>query len=304
MTHASLSLRRFAVRGVFWRHYLDWAVVNVPFYMHFVMICFWTLFFFFFAAPARRALVANLAVVLPRSSRAMNLLRAFRTLYNFAWSITDAAAYRLTKARFTFEITGAEFLEHLAAAQGAIMLTAHMGSYDLGAALFAQKFNRQLRMVRTPEPDEETERHLRSAVDEAGDGAVKIDYNTAGALLAFDLLNALRNGEIVSIQGDRANGHVAQSEALLFGKTVHVPNGPFVLARAAGTPIFPLFLARTAYRKYAVIVRQPICVRRVARDAQQDVAAAVAEWCRVLEQVVTRYWPEWFAFEPVFLTNG
>jgi lauroyl/myristoyl acyltransferase len=297
-------LRRFAVRGVVWREYLDWAILNTPFYMHFVMILFWTFFFFFFAAPARRALVANLAIVLPGSSRAVNHLRALRTLYNFAWSITDAAAYRLAEATFSFEVIGAEFLEQLAAARGAIVLTAHMGSYDLGAALFAQKFNRQLRMVRAPEPDEQSEQHLRSAVGEAGEGAVKIDYNTAGALLSFDLLGALRNGEIVSIQGDRANGNVGYAEAMLFGKTVRVPNGPFVLARAAGAPIFPLFLARTAYRKYAVIVRQPICLARTASDTRDDIAAAVAEWSRTLEQVVAQYWCEWFAFEPVFPTNG
>ena len=64
-------LRRFAVRGVFWRHYLDWAIVNLPFYFYPVPLTFFTLFFFFFAAPARRAIVANLAVILPGSSRAL-----------------------------------------------------------------------------------------------------------------------------------------------------------------------------------------------------------------------------------------
>lgn len=288
-------LRRFAVRGVFWREYLDWAVLNVPFYMHFILLCFWTAFFFFFAAPARRAIVANLNVVLPGSSRAMNHLRAVRTFYNFAWSITDAASYRLTRSPFSFEIVGAEFLDELAAAHGAIVLTAHMGSYDLGAALFAQKFNRELRMVRAPEPDEETEQHLRSSVRQAGEGAVKINYNTAGALLSFDLLNALRAGEIVSIQGDRAMANVAQTSATLFGKTVRLPNGPFVLARAAETAIFPLFLARSGFRKYTVIVRAPIRVQR-----ETDIAAAVAQWCCALAETVAHHWPQWFAFAPLF----
>jgi lauroyl/myristoyl acyltransferase len=292
--------RRFAVRGVLWRQYLDWAVLNTPFYMHFVLLCFWTAFFFFFAAPARRAVVANLAVVLPGSSRLMNLLRALRTLYNFAWSITDAAAYRLSNAQFSFELIGAEFLDQLAAARGAIVLTAHMGSYDLGAALFAQKFNRQLRMVRAPESDAETEEHLRGSL---GNSSIKIDYNTAGALLAFDLLNALRQGEIVSIQGDRPIGNVAQSEAPLFGKTIRVPNGPFTLARAGEAPIFPLFVARAAHRTYTVIARHPIEVPRTSRDRHDDVAVVVAEWCRTLEHVLEQYWSQWFAFEPVFSAN-
>jgi lauroyl/myristoyl acyltransferase len=297
---ASRSLRRFAVRGVFWRHYLDWAVVNTPFYMHFVMICFWTFFFFFFAAPARRAVMANLAVVLPGSSRSMNYLRAFRTLYNFAWSITDAAAYRLAKTQFACEIIDAQFLEQLAAAHGAIVLTAHMGNYDLGAALFAQKFNRGIRMVRAPEPDQETEEHLRGAVTAAGEGAVKIDYNTAGALLSFELLDALRRGEIVSIQGDRATGHVAKTRAVMFGNAIEVPNGPFILARAAEIAIFPLFFVRNGYRKYAIHVREPIYVSRAGERAS-DIAPAVAQWCCALGETVARHWSQWFAFTPIFL---
>src|SRR5207248_10662092 len=145
-------LGRFAVKGVFWRQYLDWAAVNLPFFFYPVNVFFFTIFFFFFAAPARRAVVANLAVVLPGSSRAMNYLRAFRTLSNFAWTIAEAAIHRLIKEEFSYEIIGAEWLEELGAAPGAIVLTAHMGSYDLGAALFAENFHREIRIVRAPEP--------------------------------------------------------------------------------------------------------------------------------------------------------
>ena len=45
-----------------------------------VLHFFMTFFFFFFAAPARRIVLAHLAIILPGSSRAMNYLRAFRTL--------------------------------------------------------------------------------------------------------------------------------------------------------------------------------------------------------------------------------
>src|SRR5204862_3331896 len=224
MNNSASRLGRFAVRGVFWRQYLDWAVINLPFHVYPVQLVFFTFFFFFFAAPARRAIVANLAVVLPGSSRAMNYLRAFRTLYNFAWTIAEAAIHRLIKEEFTYEIIGAEWLEQLGAAPGAIVLTAHMGSYDLGAALFAEKFRREIRLVRAPEPDRQSAQHLSASLEKSGEGAVKIDYNTAGAMLSFDLLNAVRRGEIVSIQGDRVEGDVGERQAQLFNRHVRLPN--------------------------------------------------------------------------------
>jgi lauroyl/myristoyl acyltransferase len=293
------QLSSFAVRGVFWRHYLDWAVVNLPFYFYPVPLVFFTIFFFFFAAPARRAIVANLAVVLPGSSRAMNYLRAFRTIYNFAWTISEAAIARLLKEEFSYEIIGAEWLEELGAAPGAIVLTAHMGSYDLGAALFAEKFHREIRVVRAPEPDQRTAQHLSTSFEKAGAGAVKVDYNTAGALLSFDLLKALRDGEIVSIQGDRAEGQVAQVTAQLFGRDAPLPNGPFVLGLVARVPIYPLFIARTGCRSYRIIVREPIRLEATG-DREQDIARGVCQWCAVLQEIIASHWQQWFAFTPIF----
>jgi lauroyl/myristoyl acyltransferase len=300
MNSSTSPLGRFAVRGVFWRQCLDWAVVNLPFYFYPVNLVFCTLFFFFFAAPARRTVVANLGVILPGSSRAMNHLRAFRTLYNFACTISEAAIQKINKEEFSYEIIGSEWLEQLGAAPGAIVLTAHMGSYDLGAALFAEKFRREIRMVRAPEPDRQTAAHLTASVEKAGEGAVKVDYNTAGALLSFDLLKALRDGEIVSIQGDRAEGDVAQISARLFGKEVRLPNGPFVLALVAQMPIYPLFIARSGHRSYQIIVREPIHVLRTSGTREDDIEEGILKWTAVLEEIIASRWDQWFAFTPIF----
>jgi len=194
---------------------------------------------------------------------------------------------------------GAEWLEELAAAPGAIVLTAHMGSYDLGAAVFAEKFHREIRMVRAPEPLRETAEHLSAALEKTAEGAVKVDYNTAGALLSFDLLKALRDGEIVSIQGDRVEGDVGQVTAQLFGAEAKIPNGPFVLALVAQTTIYPLFIARAGCRRYRIIVREPIRLRATG-DREADIASGVTQWCTVLEETVATHWPQWFAFTPIF----
>lgn len=300
MNSSENRLGRFAVRGVFWREYLDWAVRNLPFYFYSVLLCFMTFFFFFFAAPARRAIVANLAVVLPRSSGACNYLRAFRVLYNFAWTIAEGAIYKLKKAEFKYEIVGNEWLDALGTGKAAIVLTAHMGSYDLGAALFAQKFDREIRMVRAPEPDRQTAQHLTASLAQTGAGSVKVDYNTDSSMLSFDLLNALRRDEIVSIQGDRVMGDVTQTSAQLFGRSVQLPNGPFILSLVAGAPIFPLFIARCGLRRYRIIVREPIFVARTGRSREEEIAPAVQKWCAVLQDVIASHWDQWFCLAPIF----
>jgi lauroyl/myristoyl acyltransferase len=292
--------RALAVRGVVWRRYLDFGVTNVPFYLRPVMIFFWTIFFFFLAAPARRAILSNLRVVLPESNPLLNLGRAWLTLYNFAWTIADAADHKLAKTEFAYEVEGGEFLEELADAHGAVLLTAHMGNYDLGAALFAERFEREIRMVRAPEADVQTARHLDESLERAGAGAVKVAYSTSSMALPLELLNAIRQGEIVSIQGDRAVAHVSQRAARLFGEAVQLPDGPFMLAFVSQAPIYPLFIVRTSFHHYKIIARAPLYCLRSGPDREGVLEAAMRDWCRTLEGVIASNWSQWFSLVPIF----
>ena len=300
MNSFSQLSRHLAVRGVFWRECLDWIVVGVPSSLHPFLIFATTLVFYVVAAPARRTVVRHLGIILPGSGRVMNCLRAFRVFQNFGWTLTDAAAQRLLQVPFTYEVDGHDFLDQLAVAQGAIVLTAHMGNYNLGAAVFVEKFQREIRMVRAPEPDALTARHLDRSIEQLAAGAVKVDYTTDGTALSFDLLNALRRGEIISIQGDRVIGEVTRSTAIMFNRQALLPTGPFVLALAAQVPIFPLFIIRAGFRRYKIVARAPItCVRSGGlRDA--DIATAMQQWANVLAQMISNDWRQWHAFTPVF----
>jgi lauroyl/myristoyl acyltransferase len=264
------------------------------------MIFFWTIIFFFLAAPARRDILSNLRVILPGSNSFLNLGRAWLTLYNFAWTISDAADHKLAQTEFAYQVEGAEFLAELGAADGAILLTAHMGNYDLGAAVFANRFQREIRMVRAPEPDVETARHLDDSLARAGAGAVKVAYNTTSTALPFELLNAIRAGEIISIQGDRAIAHVSQRATRLFGEEVMLPDGPFMLALVAQKPIYPVFIVRTKFHHYKIIARPPIHCRRQERDRDAVIEQAMREWSQTLENVIAANWSQWFSLVPIF----
>ena len=291
---------RLAVHGVIWRRAIDWIILNVPAWLHPTLIFISTLFFFFKAGPARKAVAQNLKAVLPGSSPFVNQLRAFRTFHNFGWMLTDAAVHRLLRSEFDYELEGENFLRDLAVSKGAIVLTAHMGNYDLGAAIFAEKFQREIRMVRAPEPDPGAAQHVDLALEQSSAGAVKVEYSNAGTALSFDLLAALRKGEIISIQGDRIVGDVARAVTPMFGRDVALPSGPFVLSFAAETPIYPLFIARSGFRKYKIITRQPIFAQRGKGGRDAQIESAMQQWSCVLEETIRRYWPQWYAFTPIF----
>lgn len=290
---------RFAVESVFWRRVIDWSVKHVPAIFHRPLIWLSASCFLFVAGPGRKALLENLRLIRPRSWRILNYFRALRVFANFGWSLTDAATYRIVRPLFRYILEGERFLEQLASGQGAIVLTAHMGNYDLGAALFAKRFHRKMKVVRAPEPDELSAQHVNLALQQSTGGAVEVGYSDDGTSLALDLLNELRSGEIICIQGDRVVGNVGRAPVRVFNREIALPNGPFVLSLVSATPIYPLFIVRTGWRKYRIIAREPIVCARADASRDQVIAEAMQRWSHVLEEIVCDYWSQWFAFAPL-----
>jgi len=284
--------RRFLVRGVFWRQFLHWAVRVVPPWIEPVTIAFWSLFFLLWG-PGRRGVMRNLTAIKPGSNAVTNFFRCYRVFWNYAWAITDAARFKEEGTVPDWEFTGWKNFEAMQARGGAVLLTAHMGSYDLGAQIFSQNSRQPIVMVRAPETDPQT----RAFEEQHKPAGLQIEFSAQNGELALDLLHAVTSGGIVAIQGDRVTEGIAALPATMFGKAMQVPAGPFALAMAARAPIYPVFVVRRGRRRYRLVSCEPIeIVRSADRDA--DFAAAVAKWTERLESLIAATWYQWFAFEP------
>jgi lauroyl/myristoyl acyltransferase len=167
---------------------------------------------------------------------------------------------------------------------GVISLTAHVGNWELAGRLLAGHTHRTTHVVVAPEEVRDIERWVRR--DGRGVRFVTRDHPT----VSLTLVAALRRGEIVAVQGDRALGTRGDVSIPFFGHPAPFPLGPFVLARAVGVPLVPAFCLLEADRRYAVTVGEPLSV---ARDGEEDAARA---WVAVLEAVVREHPTQWFNF--------
>jgi KDO2-lipid IV(A) lauroyltransferase len=289
--------RRFLVRGVFWRQFLRWAVLNIPVWIEPIVMAWWSCFFLLWG-PGRRGVMHNLAAIKPGSWALVNFFRTLRVFWNYAWTITDNVRFQELKTIPDWEFVGEEHFRALqSSAGGAIILTAHMGSYDLGAQLFSTHTHRNIVMVRAPELDPDT-RHYEESMHERLVENVRIDFNTRASELALELFDAVRQGNIIAIQGDRVTPGISALPATLFGRAIQLPAGPFALAMAAGVPIYPLFVMRAGRRRYRLVTSQPFSVVRRSRNRNEDFGVAMKVWTDELERAIADYWFQWFAFEP------
>ncbi|HUP50452.1 MAG TPA: lysophospholipid acyltransferase family protein [Thermoanaerobaculia bacterium] len=290
--------KRFLVHGVFWRQFLRWGVVNCPSYVEPVAIAAWALLFMLWRS-GRRGVMANLTAIKPGSWKVTNFFRAYRVFFNFAWTIADNGRCKEFRTTPDWEFAGLEHLEELQSRPGgAIILTAHMGSYDLGAQVFSRVSDRRLVMVRAPETDPETQDFESRQHDLMTGDALRIDFNVRSTDLAIELLHAIEAGELVAIQGDRVTPGVGATTVKLFGKATRIPTGPFALAMASRAPIYPLFIIRRGRRRYVLQTCQPIYVQRGSRNREEDLRPAVEAWARQLETIIGERWHQWFTFEP------
>jgi lauroyl/myristoyl acyltransferase len=286
--------RRFLVRGVFWRQFLRWAVFNVPLWIEPVVIGLWSLIFLLWG-PGRRGVMRNLEAIKPGSWPITNFFRCYRVFWNYAWTIADNVRFKELRTVPDWQFVGWEHFEAMEArSEGAILLTAHMGSYDLGAQIFSEVSARRFVMVRAPEIDPDT----RAFEEDHAVAGMRVAFNTQASELAFNLLDEVRDGAIVAIQGDRVTPGISELQTTLFGKTIRLPAGPFALAMTARVQICPVFVIRLGRRRYQLLTTAPIELERTARNRDEDFRRAMALWTAELERVIAQYWYQWFAFYP------
>ena len=275
---------------------------QAPWFLEAVLVVMWTVVWFLAAAPQRRAVVANLRVLVPGGSRPGNWLRAWRVFLNFAWTYADANRCATGGTGVDWVVDGVKNFEDLASRrEGCLILTAHMGNYDMAAPMFSGHFGRTVHAVRTRERDpgmqEIRERELRA--QEARHPQFRSLYNDPNSMLAVELTRVLAGGDVVAIQADRVLFEVSPTETPVGdGWRMRLPRGPLVLAQATHAPCFPLFILRDGWRRYRVRVLPRLELPPHRRGAGSEEAALV--WAQVLLRVLREEWRQWLVFEPAF----
>jgi lauroyl/myristoyl acyltransferase len=294
-------LRRLGVFGDLPTRLLMRGLKVVPWFLEPLLIPPWTLVFFLMAKAQRRAVAGNLRALFPAWSGLRATAGAYRVFLNFALTYVDALRCETGSGEVDWVIDGLEHFEDLRTRkEGCLILTAHMGNYDMAAPLFSGKFGRTIHAVRAPErePEMQAIREAEIAEKERLNPFFKTCFNSGGELLGVELARFLQQGDIVALQGDRVIFEVSPMEAEVEpGLMMRLPRGPLYLARITGAACFPLFITRDGWRRYRVEVHAPLVLPQRIRGRGEDPATPV--WAGAILGVVRRNWAQWFVFEPV-----
>jgi KDO2-lipid IV(A) lauroyltransferase len=216
-----------------------------------------------------------------------------RTFADYAACLAESlGSGRGDASRARVDVTGGEHLNQvLSDGRGAVMVTAHVGPWDVAASLLARDIGARIAIVMEREPNAEAQA-LHDEVRKRNGVTVLTIGDTS--LDALPVLRKLRQGGIVAFQLDRAPPSARVLEARLFGRRFQVPEGPFRLASLARVPVLPVFAARRGYFEYAVEISAPIFPKNHA--AGEDLEELSKRALAAMERFIRLHPTQWFHF--------
>ena len=290
----------FYVTGVFWYRLHQIGVKLLPGWMLWAEVSLFTTFFWAALRRIRDAVAGNLEAVLGPCGWWQRQARIYRTFWTFAWCLSERYERLSTRRAFAVEVEGLDGWRDLAASgQGFILVTAHLGSWEVGSMLPAARERRRIHVVREAETDPRAQRFIQDLIRRHGGDLYVTHFAEDDPRLGMVLLDALRQGEVVALQGDRPRSGGRTAEVRLFGRPYTLPIGPAALARAAGAALVPVFVFRQGRRRYRCVIRPAIQVARTA-DRQRDLEAALERFAADLEGAVRRAPHQWFCFRKLW----
>jgi lauroyl/myristoyl acyltransferase len=285
----------FHFTGVFWFRLHRLGVTVVPDWAMGFLLTLFTTFFWICLRNIRKAVASNLEAVLGPCGWFGRQRRIFRTLHTFAWCLSERYERLSTDRVFTVEVEGLDLWRDLAGSgKGFILVTAHMGAWEMGSMLPGSRESRRVHVVREAETDPRAQEFIARLI-QSRSGDFYTTHFAEDPQLGMTLLDVLRRGEIVALQGDRPRNGGRVVETTLFGRPFSLPVGPAALARAAEVPLVPVFVFREGRLRYRCVLRPPIRVEG-GSPRQRATEEAMRRFADELEEAIRREPHQWFCF--------
>jgi KDO2-lipid IV(A) lauroyltransferase len=241
----------------------------------------------------RRRIVSNLRRVLGQRGVVREQLDALRTLANYAACFAEAMAAERQGVAPQLKVTGETYLREAVAQGGVVLVTAHVGPWELAAQLLGQGVSADVVLVMEREPNAAAGKLQDRWRGERGLRMLHVGAHPTDAL---PLIGHLERGGVAALQMDRVPPSGRVLSVSLFGEAFPVPEGPFRLAALSGAKVVPVFSRRVGYFDYELEVAKPIVLARRSKSA--ELLAGAQSAADAMQAFVRQCPTQWFHFGP------
>ena len=249
----------------------------------------------------RRGASENISRVIgkpPESPEAKALARLMFRSYALYWADFFGLNGR-TRGRVR-EIVRTEGLEHLKEAlsrgKGALLVTAHIGNWDMGGAALVETGELpELSAIVEPVSQSSSEQTVTSMRERRGINVIPLGQ-------PMSIARALRRNEVVLVVGERLiDGDGVEVE--FFGEKTMFPKGAAYLSGRLGAPIVPGFCIRQPDGTYISHIEKAI-EPDSDEGSELDIRSRTQRLASIIESYIARYPDQWCMLQPIWGASG
>lgn len=269
-----------------------------------IRLCHWlgkvvALLVYVFSQRDRKGLAFNLSLALKRPIDDHAIKKIVRQIFvNYGQYLVDFFLMPQLpphKAkRFFAGFMGEEILQDaLDKGQGAILLSAHVGNWELGGTMM-RLANYPLTMVAMVHNAPATNALVNRLREGKDIRVIEVDQSPFSGI---EILHHLRENGIVAMNGDK-DFFGRGRPVTLFGREVSFPVGPVVMAMKSGAALIPAFVLRQPDGRYFGVLEKSIPL--LLEGKRDDVIQKnLDKTARVFEEYIRRYPEQWYCPDPV-----
>ncbi|MBL7703716.1 MAG: lipid A biosynthesis acyltransferase [Ferruginibacter sp.] len=249
------------------------------------------LYYFFFSFKASRQIYLLYRRKLGYG-RLSSLFKLYKNYFLLGQGIIDKVVLMSgIKNNFTFDFDGEENLHKVASmGKGGILLSAHIGNWDVAGHLFKRLQNR-INIVLYDGEHEQIKEYLEGVTGKRNMNIIVIKNDLSHI---YKISEALSNNELVCMHADRFLEGNKTLTADFLGEPARFPMGPFLLASKFKVPVNYVFAVKESNLHYHLFSSG---IKDYSVFAKNEVMQQMLnEYVGEVEQKVKQYPEQWFNY--------
>ncbi|MBI6118796.1 LpxL/LpxP family acyltransferase [Salegentibacter maritimus] len=257
-------------------------------YASYFVLLFVALYFVFFAFNATQSVYFLFRKHLGYSKIGA-VFNIYKSYFTFGRIQLDRVAIASgLKHKYTFEFDGIQHIQNLLnQKRGGILLTAHIGNFNLAKHFFDKKHDHNIiNLVVTDLEHEEIKNYLESVT---GKSTIKLIVLQDDLSHIFKMNQALKNNELLVFAADRYTPKAKTYTEYFMGQAVQFPQGPFKLAARNNIPVLFVHIMREQNFHYHFYARP-------YNPEKNDAKNLLKAYIENLEIMVKKYPHQWYNY--------
>lgn len=268
-----------------------WVIKSFGIQGAYFLLRFVALYYFLFSYKATKQVFS-----LYRDKLGYGWFQSFAKLYKnyylLGQSIIDKVVLMSAiKNKFTFNFDGEQNLRDIAGFQkGGILLSAHIGSWDIAGYLF-KRLETKINIVLFDGEHEQIKEYLEGVTGKKEVNIITIKKDLSHI---YEISDAFMNNELVCMHADRfiEGNKIITTEFL--GKPARFPMGPFLLALTFKVPVSFVFAVKESNSHYHFFAT----ASKIYNDPVRSVALQemLGDFSNEMEKKVKKYPEQWYNY--------